>query len=520
MANEPERPIEELLRDAARKRRDEAGAPFELHPATRRLLQGEVARQLARPQREARSFASLVAQLWPRFAWGLGLLAVLGVAVWVLFPGMHGEKPETFLARKLPVSEVMPPQAAPPTQSDALRYGGVSEAVPPQATLPPSPSTFSASPALPKEPQPMKPTAEAFADKAESEPDGSARQIGNERRLLAKDSFREAARSKAVGEALPATAAEKADRKRAAEWEMAAAGGAMTQSPAGTVNGRDERRYGLATRASPLATAVAAASAPAPAVTASAPVSAPTVAEESIKLSNDWSGQTAMARQSFAEPAAADRLRFSATSTDEMAKSADASLKEAKSIRLTQRFARVIAGTKAKAAAADDATSAHPVLASFQVEQRGSELRIVDADGSVYRGYVQVTDNGRRERAVRLETPAASSTARASKGALEGQLAPRLDSDQVTPQGYSFRVTGTNLSLRQNVVFSGNLLLATRAASPPPGTAGLSVGTGLGSLQNRSAQLPPLPLPNSRISGKVVVGNGKPVEINAEPASP
>ena len=43
MANEPERPIEKLLRDAAQKRRDEAGAPLELHSATRRLLQGEVA---------------------------------------------------------------------------------------------------------------------------------------------------------------------------------------------------------------------------------------------------------------------------------------------------------------------------------------------------------------------------------------------------------------------------------------------------------------------------------------------
>jgi hypothetical protein len=33
MANEPERPIEKLLRAAAKKRREEAGAPFELHSA-------------------------------------------------------------------------------------------------------------------------------------------------------------------------------------------------------------------------------------------------------------------------------------------------------------------------------------------------------------------------------------------------------------------------------------------------------------------------------------------------------
>ena len=56
MANEPERPIEKLLRAAAQKRRDEVGAPFELHPATRRLLQGEVARRFAKPQSEGRWF--------------------------------------------------------------------------------------------------------------------------------------------------------------------------------------------------------------------------------------------------------------------------------------------------------------------------------------------------------------------------------------------------------------------------------------------------------------------------------
>jgi len=51
MANEPERPIETLLHAAAKKRRDEAGAPFELHPADRRVLQGEVARRFAKPER-------------------------------------------------------------------------------------------------------------------------------------------------------------------------------------------------------------------------------------------------------------------------------------------------------------------------------------------------------------------------------------------------------------------------------------------------------------------------------------
>ena len=206
--------------------------------------------------------------------------------------------------------------------------------------------------------------------------------------------------------------------------------------------------------------------------------------------------------------------------TDGLATSSDAARKEAKTLQLTQRFAQVTAGAKAKAATADEATPTHPVLASFQVEQMGSELRIVDADGSVYRGYVQAGDTAQRARTVRLEAPAAASAARAPKDAFEERYAAGLDSDQLATQTYQFRVTGTNRSLNRNVVFTGNLLPATRVASPPSATTNLSAGTGLGGFQTRSAQELPLLLPNSRISGKVVVGNGKAVEIIAEPAGP
>ena len=47
---EPERDIEKTLRAYAKKRREEAGAPAEMHPATRRLLQGEVARLRGKAQ--------------------------------------------------------------------------------------------------------------------------------------------------------------------------------------------------------------------------------------------------------------------------------------------------------------------------------------------------------------------------------------------------------------------------------------------------------------------------------------
>ena len=119
MANEPERPIEKLLRAAAKKRRDDAGAPFELHPADRRLLQGEVARKFAQPERESRSFAELLGQLWPRFAGGVAILAVLALAVRVLLPVPRNDKSEALLARNLPVSKDMLAQEPLPAATPA-----------------------------------------------------------------------------------------------------------------------------------------------------------------------------------------------------------------------------------------------------------------------------------------------------------------------------------------------------------------------------------------------------------------
>ena len=90
-----DRPIEKLLRRYANKRRDEAGAPVEMHPATRRLLQGEVASQFKRQNSKGKSagrweegrrffgFAFLTDNL-PRLAWALPLFALAGIGLWSL----------------------------------------------------------------------------------------------------------------------------------------------------------------------------------------------------------------------------------------------------------------------------------------------------------------------------------------------------------------------------------------------------------------------------------------------------
>ena len=144
----------------------------------------------------------------------------------------------------------------------------------------------------------------------------------------------------------------------------------------------------------------------------------------------------------------------------------------------------------------------------------------MDGDGSVYSGYLQIADTARRQRLTTLDAPAAGLASRASEGALDEKAAVSGDADQQTMQTYSFRVAGTNRSLSKKVVFTGNLLAATNLTLPQPFGTNLSIGGGLGGFQNLPAQQGRLLLLNSRISGKVVVGNGKPVEVHALPTSP
>jgi hypothetical protein len=68
-------------------------------------------------------------------------------------------------------------------------------------------------------------------------------------------------------------------------------------------------------------------------------------------------------------------------------------------------------------------------------------------------------------------------------------------------------------------VFTGNLMTATNLALFQSATNYLKLGGGIGGFQAGAPQPGVMPLLQSRILGKVVVGNGKAVEINAIPTS-
>src|SRR5262249_25562886 len=89
MPSEPDNKMEELLKAYARKRRQDAGAPLELHPATRQLLQAEVKRLRQPAPQEAGSRWKMFALLWPRVAFASVLFAGLGVVTFAILRSQH-----------------------------------------------------------------------------------------------------------------------------------------------------------------------------------------------------------------------------------------------------------------------------------------------------------------------------------------------------------------------------------------------------------------------------------------------
>lgn len=133
------------------------------------------------------------------------------------------------------------------------------------------------------------------------------------------------------------------------------------------------------------------------------------------------------------------------------------------------------------------ATNATVLLTHFQVQQNGHALRVVDADGSIYDGMLQPEREDLPAKTGSLASPPGLDRTKLEKGDFH-QDGLRL------VQNYSFRVAGTNQTLNQSVVFTGNLL----------------------TIANATTNAPPL---LNRITGSVIMAGTNRIEINAVPQS-
>jgi hypothetical protein len=171
-------------------------------------------------------------------------------------------------------------------------------------------------------------------------------------------------------------------------------------------------------------------------------------------------------------------------------------------------------------------TKAVPVLANFQLQQNGNVIRVVDADGSVYVGAMLPESSVAQNEPAPAATPPPAVVAPGRQFDRTKDIA-RQDESQ-TVQNYSFRVSGLNQTLKQHVVFTGNLLAVSDMSKVPQqapgGGSNLIGGSGGGGgggnqMQSTLNKQQQIPLLNSRIAGTAVIADTNRIEINAEPLS-
>jgi hypothetical protein len=187
--------------------------------------------------------------------------------------------------------------------------------------------------------------------------------------------------------------------------------------------------------------------------------------------------------------------------------------REVQDVETVQRFLQVNADTKS-VSSSRKVDSGKPVLSSFEVRQSGRDLRVVDADGSIYTGFLETAQVAHETEAVK-QAPASAATRR--QFGVEIKAQPQKNSLAAgTPspeQNYFFQVEGTNRSLKQKVVFTGNLMGATNLLSLTPAASSELRKNDLQNTSNSTA-----PFINSRISGRVMIGTREQRPIDAVPA--
>jgi hypothetical protein len=451
---EPERKIEKLLQAVAKKRREQAGDAMELPAAVRERLRREISRR-EQGKSGGGFFASWFGAFRPRLAFAVCFIAATAVGAWLLLPSLTRPKPASLASANLRLAKVPPveqpaPLAAPPPVAPSEVARDIKE----------KPMTFGGDFATEQAPATAtagKPGAiVALNDK--SAPAGVLENRVEQTNLLAG-----------------INGASDVPLNQGVLAEKASEAPADLFANAGTLNKDSMDREPLS--------------------------AAPQIS------TNTTMGILTLAA---AEPETQKKLKVEATpaAAPVVGVVFDGVIKQetGKADTLaSQRFYRT--DILARRSAKEPADKPSPVLASFRVEQNAGEMRVVDADGSVYTGTVQVTNE---------DAGARTAFASAFKNAPAVSTTRTLQ-QMPAAQNYFFRVTGTNRNLRQNVVFSGNLIPLTNALVTRSNANAAGGGGGGGGGAMPSVISPSLLL-NSRISGTAIIGNQKGIEVNATPA--
>lgn len=420
-----------MLRAAAKKRRAQA-ENFGLHPATRRLLQSEVARQYPGAKRGNAGGRRLwLVSLLPRLAGALSLVAVLALAIYGILPvvdrnGPRVDADKNMLLTETRTRQVEPAASAPGQDSESKQQFGLSRSEQGRAVQPSAAPV--GSPAQPAPPAPAAPMSLADSSVATSPS-----------RSNTEDALRPA-------KGIIAEAGKQFDATNSiSTGTMALRSAAERVSPS-----QDSQDTGT---------------------------TAPALASREFAR---------VIPSSRATPATRDSLTLRGGATGTRAVEAQPTV---------TRAATEATGPREQFMNQVVTTSAEPLLASFALEQAGQELKIIDKDGSIYRGNLLATS--------------------APETVKPGVQVNRIGQEQ-SVQNYAFRVAGTNRTLRQNVVFYGNYSQANLPAgalnnfsNQPPQVRGANL-SGRALSQELKQQLAP-----ARISGRAVLENGQELKVDA-----
>lgn len=177
-----------------------------------------------------------------------------------------------------------------------------------------------------------------------------------------------------------------------------------------------------------------------------------------------------------------------------------AQLNAREAAKLNQQFTQTPVGVRSRGSLRR--TKAANVLNTFRVEQDGSNIKVIDADGSTYTGTLRL-----------VARPAPAAAAPAAKKAAPAGTAPRAASvaepdarpqeprPESLPNEFSFRATGYNATLKKQVVFEGDYI----APGAPPAAELSQTG---GARQRRAE-------PAARVVGKAKVAGGPAVPVDA-----
>jgi hypothetical protein len=487
MPSDPERPIEKLLRAAAKERHDKAGNSWDIHPVNRRRLQEEVARRFGRAPGPTPGFlAWLQGRGWFKPLGASIALAVLLLGAWFLLPGLTAKRIGPLAANKEQFQNT--------AESTVARSKAADKQVRDD-----SKSTVQAndSTSLLADSAPMNEREKALKLQLKESDQGKAA-FSTPNNVLAKDE--------------PTAAAPMQVPSPDANTATVSGGtGPASAAPVPAL----ERRYGLS-RGLQSETASPPPSA-APGATTSSGNLLAVAKKVSPQAANLSAGPADIAHDAQLSNLAA-AAALNSNLKDVVQYGYFAASQSSGTTRTLQQINQSVSGTKPRNAIAGESLSTNQILVSFRVEQSGQELRVIDSDGSVYAGLIQSATE-------LLPAPAASPGNRAtladalatgrSQNASAGL--PRANLNQQSLAASAFQVIGTNRSSNQRVRFSGTITGDTNDIA----AANTNVVQAVGALGNAN-QLSNGPEfrsnQNLHLSGKAVIGRDQEVEIDAVPA--